>query len=295
MTETKTQAATQSETLAAGRVITVVTTRGEKVKLNFAGTEWFELKKILEQGGKDVDGKNFSGYNLSNMKCVEGINKSTLEHPKATVPNNNFNLFLMPYKSKSGATERAVINATIKEFIAKDGDKAKTFFSEGGKNYTQLPSAILAAKIEAYVPGTKGKKKSAAKSEAVEATANVADVIASVKDAKEDQLFEQLQGLTTDEKLDVIIKLLIDVKNATPVVSNAAPAETEEQKKAREDEEAAVEAKRVEDERLENEQKEEEKRKADAKKAKEEADKQETSELLGEMDDLMGGFSDVKR
>lgn len=252
------------------RKITIVTTRGEKVKIAFEGNDWKSLKALLEKGGKDVDGKSFFSYSLSNMKCVESVNRTTLEHPQAVIPAGDFNLFLMPYKSKSGAMSRPEINAAIKEHIARDGDKAKDFFSEGGKNYTQVSSSVLETKLEQYKPGT---VKAASKARA-EATSNVADVVASVKDAKEGNLFEELQGLSTDEKLDIVIKLLIDMKNGKPATQVAevaqlpsAPVETEEAKQARlkkEAEEAAAKAKaeaeakakREEDEKLEREMRE---------------------------------------
>lgn len=256
------QAKTTAETTAAVRTITIVTTRGEKRKIAFEGTEWSDLKKILERGGKDVEGNSFQAYNLNNMKCVESINRTTLEHPKAAIPDGNFNLFLMPYKSKSGAgtLSRAEINAQIKAHIERDGEKAKEFFSHEGKNYTQVSSAILEEKLEQYSPGT---KKEAATAKA-EATANVADIVASVKSSKEANLFEELQGLSDSEKLDVVIKLLIDMRNNPSASTVSAPAvtepvETEEEKQARL-------------------QKEEEDKKLDA-----------------EMEEMMGGFDDVKR
>lgn len=273
----------EKATVAQTRTVTIVTTRGEKVKVPFEGTEWADLKKLLERGGKDVDGNSFSSYNLNNMKCVESTNRTTLEHPKAVIPDGNFNLFLMPYKSKSGAMSRADINAAIKAHIEKDGDKAKEFFGGDSGNYTREKSTTLEEKLEDYKPGT----KKAAKAAKAQATANVADVVASVKDSKEADLFEELQGLTTDEKLDIVIKLLIDMKNGKPatqvteVVSE--PVESEEDKAAR--------LQAEEDARIEAEKKAEEDRiKEEKRKAKEAEDKK----LEAEMEDLAAGFSDVR-
>lgn len=260
MTEVKSKTTTADATASEERVITVVTTRGEKTKIHFKnGGTWGDLKKALEKGGKNIDGGSYSGYDLSNMKCVESINKTTLEHPKANVPDGNLNLFLMPYKSKSGAMSRSDINATIKGFIEKDGDKAKAHFTVDGKNYTQVSSAKLEELIESYKPGTRGRV-------AKEKGEAISQVVESVKDAKtEEDILANLSGLSDSEKIDVIIKLLLDMKKGV----SAAPAEKEERERKE--------------------------REAEEKRLKEEADEKETKELQNEMGDLMGGFNDVKR
>jgi hypothetical protein len=105
------EATTASTTTLTERVITVVTTRGEKKRIPFSGTSWSELRSLLTKGGLDVTGQRFSGYSLDNMKCVEGVNKTTLEHDQARVPDGSFNLFMMPYKSKSGGEARDKVKA----------------------------------------------------------------------------------------------------------------------------------------------------------------------------------------
>lgn len=283
-TESKTtQVATETSTK---RVITIITTRGEKVKVNYEGNEWGDLKKILERGGRDADGNNFSGYDLGNMKCVESVKRNTLEHINAIIPDGNFNLFLMPYKSKSGSMSRVEINAAIKELIAKDGDGAKSFFSKDGKNYTQLSSTVLEDLLEKYKPGTK-KAVSKAKAEAI------TDVVTSVKEAKakgesNDEILANLAGLTQDEKLDLVIQLLLDVKAGN--VGVVSPTE------------ATVKVKTQEEIDAENKAAAEATAKAEAEaKAKKEADekarkeKEEQDKLDKEMSDLIEGFNDVRR
>lgn len=274
------ESTTQSKTATQTRVITVVTTRGEKVKFNFEGAEWSDLKKILERGGTDIDGKKFSSYDLGNMKCVESIRRSTLEHPNAVVPNENFNLFLMPLRSKSGGMTRTEIYTQIQKHIKKDGDTAKNHFSDNGKNYTMVGSAILEEKLESYAPGTKAKATSV-KKEAI------ADVVASVKKNKEPKdtgavnLKEELSRLSVDEKLDFIIDMLVDIKGGGVV---AAPAGTATEETAVVDAKPAAPVETPEA-----------KAAREAKEAKEKADREENEKLEKEMAELSGGFNDVKR
>lgn len=85
-----TQTATQT------REVTVVSTRGERKIISTSATKWLELKKQVED----------AGYNLNNSKCMESIRKNTLESKDALLPEGNFHLFIMPYKSKSGAGKK---------------------------------------------------------------------------------------------------------------------------------------------------------------------------------------------
>jgi hypothetical protein len=271
--------ATQTATANGPRVITIVATKGEKVKVPFDGNEWGDLKKLLEKGGKDANGKSFSGFDLRNMKCVESQRRGTLEHPKAIVPDGDFNLFLMPYKSKSGGSmSRADVNAKIKSFMLKDETRAKAHFNEGN-NYTRKTTDDLVELIESYEPGTK-KKVAANKAEAI------SQVVTSVKKAKsennEDDILANLQSLGFEEKLDVVIALLLDIKSEGGLVSVPAVAEV---KKPVEEVESA-EAKAAREEREAKEKEEEKKR-----KEKEEEDRR----LDKEAQDMMSGFDDVSR
>jgi hypothetical protein len=275
----------KTEQEVATRVISIISTRGEKVKVPFSGTAWADLKKILERGGTDVNGKSFSAFSLSNMKCVESINKSTLEHPQAVVPDGDFSLFLMPVKSKSGASlSRTEAYGKIKGFIEQDGDRAKAHFNSE-KNYTTKSTDALNELIESYAPGTK-------KSVSKEKAKAISDVVTSVKEAKsEDDLIEVLDGLSNNEKLDVIIKLLAGMKTggmtaeakATETSIPATPVKTAEELAK---EEADMKAAKEEEERKEREAAEEAERK---RKEKEEKEADEKA-----MRELAQGFGDVR-
>jgi hypothetical protein len=112
--ESVAKTATEQSSAAASssqRTVSIVTTRGERRKIAYSGNDWEGLKNLIERGGKDIEGNSFSGYDLRNMKCVEGVRRTTLEHPKAEIPEGNFNLFLMPYKSKAGGEARDKVKA----------------------------------------------------------------------------------------------------------------------------------------------------------------------------------------
>lgn len=100
----------------ATRKVKVISTRGEKKEIDFNGTTWEELRKKLTQ----------SGYDLKNIKAVEGSKRNTLEHDKAIVPEGDFNLFLFPLKVKSGAkaAKKAVKKAAPKKAAKKVAKKA---------------------------------------------------------------------------------------------------------------------------------------------------------------------------
>lgn len=288
MSEQKSEVATTTATATGPRVITVVTTLGEKKKIPFEGNKWSDLERLLTNGGKDVEGKSFSGYSLSNMKAVEGVKRNTLEHPDAVVPEGNFNLFLLPYKSKSGAMSRTDINSKIKGFIAKDGDMAKAHFTVEGKNYTQVASAKLEELIESYSPGTK-KKVEEKKGEAL---ASVVESLKSAKENKDDtDLYAQISSLGTDEKFDVIIRLLLELKAGAGVaVKELTEAEKEEIRLQEEE----AEKERL---RLEEEEKEKERirlQEEEAEKERKRIEKEEDDALAAEMNDLKGGFRDVR-
>lgn len=281
--EKTTGAANHAE--APQRVITIVASRGEKVKINFLGNSWSELKELLTKGGQDINGNNFSRYDLGNTKCVESINKTTLEHAQAVLPDGDLNLFLMPVKSKSGSMSRTEINAAIKKHIEKDGDKAKQHFSHEGKNYTQVSSDLLAQKLESYAPGT-SKNVSKAKAQAI---ADVVESVAAVvkDDNRGENLRDSLQGLSDSEKLDVIIGLLAELRDGL-----SGKGVTEVAAKSKTPEEIAAEEEEIRKAEEDRKAQEEAKKEAEEKKRKQ---KEEDEKLDAEFAAMSSGFNDVRR
>lgn len=281
MAESKSASASAATATDQKRVITIVTTRGEKVKLHYDGAGWKDLKKILQSGGKDINGNSFQAYDLTNMKAMESVKNTTLEHEKAVVPEGNFNLFLMQVKSKLGGganMNRSDINAAIKAFIEKDGDKAKDYFG----NYSQTRSKDLVELIEKYKPGSKAlapKHKSSA----------IADVVKSVADSKDKDtdLYEEVSRMSMDDKLFLVIKLLTDIKDALPKQQSESMATAKVADKA-------VDNRKENGNESEADKKAREQREEDARKKKREED-EENERLDKEMSDLMEGVDDVDK
>lgn len=246
---------------APQRVITVITSRGERRKIPFAGTRWGDLKSIMEKGGTDANGDTYPRYDLSNMKCAESVRKSTLEHVDAEIPDGDFNLFLMPYKTKSGATDRAEAYAAIQKAIKDDGEKATSHFN-AEKNYTTkktvelqelltaygVTSAVAATKPikpapdKIYAQPTEGKKKERLEGEKSKAIANVVDSISDSKKEK-GEVEESLESkvgraitllgeifLELVRKSTVTIPVSDDTKKAAPVVEEPSKPLVEQPK-----------------------------------------------------------------
>lgn len=203
------------------RIIRVMSSQGvnnNKLTVN-EGIQWAELKTILKS----------NGYNIDSMKAVESTKRTTLEHEQAVVPDGNFSLFLYPLETKSGAASRSDLYASVKAFVARDGDQAKNFFNEG-KNFTQKSSDdldVLVTDYEAQYGAIKGSKGGASKSKtpakaapAKTAPAKKVKAAAKTKAPKEDVGDTAVVGAavdllaTTDE--DVInnaINLLSPIKD----------------------------------------------------------------------------------
>lgn len=116
-----------TETLQKEIVMTIYSSQGKnqnRISIK-AGLLWEEGKKIVKS----------NGYNIDGMRAIESIRKGVLEHPKAIMPNEDFNLHLYPVKSKGGAKVstpiiRKEITEKIKRHIVGHGEKAKKFFSK---------------------------------------------------------------------------------------------------------------------------------------------------------------------
>lgn len=122
------------------RKVKIVPTSGAKKIIEVPeGTSWKEMKKILTK----------EGYSLDNMKAVEGNTKHTLEHDDAKLPEGDFKLFLMPYRSKSGADDT---RSNIKALFADPATKAKA--KEHFGNYTQKKNDDLKELFKTWNPGT---------------------------------------------------------------------------------------------------------------------------------------------
>ena len=135
------------------RVLIYSTSGRSGFEFDTNATTWEELQKDLSQNQVPYSG----------MKAVLGESRLTLESPKAQVPQQNFTLFLMPKKTKSGDTYdnmsykecRAAIKVAIE--IASNKDDAKEHFSVDGKNYTQTKTEDMKINLRKWF--SKGSAK----------------------------------------------------------------------------------------------------------------------------------------
>ena len=257
------------------RKVTVVSTKTNVIKnYETEATTWGELVETIQRD-----------FDLSNLKANENINKTTLEHIDAKLPEGPFRVFLRPTKTKSGNTDFSNMGfKDMRENFVKTGKKVQSFLlSKFGKNWTQLKTTELRDGLTEYYKDTKSPAS------VVEETANV------VEEQPEQNTELAVRELTTDEKIATAFALLRDVDitdseafqaldedaqdeagvffeellgnienldfiptgdvseaSASPVVEEAESAEDKAAREAKEEEER-LESQRKEDERLENE------------------------------------------
>lgn len=201
--------------LIKSKTITLFSTGGKSgIEISTTSTKWGELKKEIEK----------QGYSLSNTKAVIGKSKVNLEHPEAELPEDNFTLFLLPVKTKSGSLSASEVEALpyselrkkLSELAASDGDKFKAFFNVG-KNYTTKTTADLKSLLVQYTSASGGIKADAPKEAKAlsKAKENVADVVKDVVASKGvDRSMKKTSSETTEMpttdggKVELAIKLV---------------------------------------------------------------------------------------
>lgn len=173
--------------LIQSRKITVVTTRGQKKEIEYAGREWGGLKDVLRS----------EGYNLVQMKAVEGTYRTTLEHAKAIMPEGNFNLFLMPQRSKSGA--KKVVKKKVKKEVKKAVKKKEPVAVKKAKKALKTPKApkVIPKKAAKKAAPSKSKSKSESKvTTPVKVKSKVSkSKVNSVPGKSDEELHEELMEL----------------------------------------------------------------------------------------------------
>lgn len=128
--------------------VTVYSTSGKNnVTIETNATTFGQLKPTLVE----------HGFNLSGMKAVVGETKVTLEADGVILPTEDFKLFLMPVKTKSGvdiqSLDRPGIYSEIQRLIEKDGDSARNHFNQHG-NYTRTKTIDLKDLLSSYSEST---------------------------------------------------------------------------------------------------------------------------------------------
>ena len=205
----------------ASRTITIVSSVGNnKIKINFVGNTWGQLKQLLSSGGTTVDNKRFDAYSFSNMKAIESTRNSTLEHDTALIPANDFSLFLLPVQTKSGGAVRD----KVKEYFAANREAAREHFG----NYTQKKEADLAELLKSYKPSKKSKSKKEVAKKATSTTKKVAakkvatKKISKTKSSKISKVVESVKkskvSVSPEEENNILDSTFRTLRDTTPGV-----------------------------------------------------------------------------
>lgn len=75
------------------KTIRVFTSRGSQNTITTDATTWGELKPQIEEF-----------YDLTNLQAAESVNKTSLIHKDAVLPDQDFVLFLRPVRTKAGGS-----------------------------------------------------------------------------------------------------------------------------------------------------------------------------------------------
>lgn len=143
------------------RKVTIYSTAGKRAEVleNVNADNWKDLKGVLREMGVSYDG----------MKAVIGESRVTLESDKATLPETEFSLFLMPVKTKSGADRKALMDAY------KANDAAQKHFKAAGLQITRMKTDDIEKAMANF-----GGDAVTAKVETPAAPATAASIVGSV-------------------------------------------------------------------------------------------------------------------
>lgn len=260
------------------RIITVVATKNGKITKFLQNTETLHLIKVVAGKPDESLGiveeiktwrvlKNIllsDGYDLQNLKATENVNKTTLEHIDAVLPEGDFRLFLRPSETKSGGFDVAGKGfKDLRALVTTDEIKNHLNTIVPGKNWTQLSTADLAKGLESFggssttsaptvqevtndvtaVAETGEEVKLNPLGKAKLAKQLIEEVCKEVED-EDSEICERVE-MATDE-LDTLIELLEDVYDDEGQVT-AAPTSREEKAERLEQEEIAREMRELED------------------------------------------------
>lgn len=241
--------------MSTQRTITVVATKGGRIdKVTTDVVTWGDLKALIQDK-----------YDLSNLKAVENVNKTTLEHIDAVLPSGNFRLFLRASKTKSGQDFSTMSFGEMRNNFIKPNEDVKNFLNDIAKktdrNWTQLKTDELREGLtQFYASHVKSTNEvteiATVITEEGAVTLNPLGKIKLAKTLIEEAVnefedhedldsddFDEVEGRAGDiyDELDSISETLENYYTVDGAVQNALSEETAEQKAAREAEEAEKE------------------------------------------------------
>lgn len=224
------------------RTITVFTSKGGKQKIETEVKTWGELKPLVEEY-----------YDLDNLSPTENVNKTTLNHKDAVLPEGNFVLFLRPIKTKSGGS---FDNMSFKDLRANLTDSDKTVLEEEtGKNWTRVTKQDLINQLNkrdlAQTPEPEIVEEVVTE-EVIEESTNAEEVVTnlqrieSVKNLLE-EICENSENEEICERVDLLQEEVVGVKDL--IEEEDSPETVAERQRI----EAEAEADRLENEKLSKE------------------------------------------
>ena len=187
--------------MSTTRKVTIVSTKNNKVKFyETAATTWGELNAEIN---KDFD--------LSNLKATENVNKTTLEHVDAVLPEGEFRVFLRPVKTKSGGHDFDNMKFGDLRATFKTDEEVKKFLtgkvSAEGRNWTQLKTDELRTFLKEYHAKAVSSVVESVKDSKTEAvTDDVKEEVADIQEVP----WEGVE-LNTTEKFQTAMQLLREV------------------------------------------------------------------------------------
>ena len=265
------------------RTITVVSTKNGRITKFVQNLENFEVtvqtsgksdktintSEVIKTWGGLRDILSAEGYDLNNLKPTENINKTTLEHTDAVLPDGDFRVFLRPSKTKSGNPYANMGFKDLRAEINKLGESCKTYLSSlvPGKNWTQLTTDQLREGLSNFASTSSTPVEENA---VMEETSNSSQPVSNLEKLTEAKsLLNCVKDNTSCSNLEDYVDEAIDIiDNAIDLINvgecegeqstsnNSASAESEEQKAARIAREEAEAARKAEEEEIAREARE---------------------------------------
>lgn len=163
------------------RTIKVISTTGKTLTINAEFETFGELKSYLIS----------EGFSFDNTKAITS-EKVTLEHDMAVLPNLDFNLYLMPVKTKSGANSLftySELRNKIDELI----ENHPTAIIHFGENYKLKSTSSLEALLDSYVIPININQTNTSTS-TFEETYDLHDILSKFEDFCEDEDLDYSRG-----------------------------------------------------------------------------------------------------
>lgn len=195
------------------REITIISSKNMQInRVNTDAATWGELVSEIE-----------SSYDLENLKAVENIRKTTLEHPDAVLPEGPFRIFLRQSKAKHGADvlgeltfaqlrERYIFSdyarTTSRPFIVARAESL-------GKNWTQLGYSELLSVIREFVESLSPIAPSSSVNLGLAAARNLREIWGEMARLAEESETEEDNGREIrDEEIESFSDVLEEQENS---------------------------------------------------------------------------------